>query len=268
MNSMTASVVEFAQAAGALAMQHWRSGLACEIKSGNLRDHVTAADRAVEAFLVGEIHRRFPTHGVFGEEGGLQGARSPDYLWVIDPIDGTTSFARGQRLFSVSIALKYHGETIAGAVNAPAIGELYAAERGAGAWMNGGDRLQVSAIENLSEALVATGFACLRANLPKNNLAVLGRVLPAVVDMRRTGTAAFDLCQVAAGRTDAYWEFALSDYDVAAGALMVTEAGGIVTDFNGAADYPHAGIVAATPGIHRAMRQLICPGGEDDAVTQ
>ena len=259
MNSMMESVVEFARSAGELTMRHWRSGLACEGKAGNAKDHVTAADRAVEAFLVAEIHKRFPSHGVLGEEGGLQGASSPEYLWVIDPIDGTTSFARGQRLFSVSIGLKYRGETIAGAVNAPAIGELYAAERGGGAWRNGTERLHVSAARNLGEAVVSTGFACLRANLPENNIPILGRVLPLVVDMRRTGTAAFDLCQVAAGHTDAYWEFALHDYDVAAGALIVTEAGGVVTDFNGNADYPKSGIVAAAPRIHPSLLKLIKP---------
>lgn len=259
MASMLDSVSEFARAAGDLAMRHWRSGLACEAKGGNAKDHVTAADREVEAFLVGEIHRRFPGHRVLGEEGGYQGAASSDYLWVIDPIDGTTSFARGQRLFSVSIGVRYRGEAVVGVVNAPAIGELYAAERGGGAWMNGTERLRVSSAQSLSEALVSTGFACLRANLPENNLAVLARVLPAVVDMRRTGSAAFDLCQVAAGRTDAFWEFALQEYDIAAGALIVAEAGGLVTDVAGGLRYPQAGIVAATPAIHPALLRLLAP---------
>lgn len=259
MASMVDSVSEFARAAGDLAMRHWRSGLACEAKGGNAKDHVTAADREVEAFLVGEIHRRFPGHRILGEEGGYQGAASSDYLWVIDPIDGTTSFARGQRLFSVSIGVCYRGEAIVGVVNAPAVGELYAAERGAGAWMNGTERLRVSAAQDLSEALVSTGFACLRANLAENNLAIFSRVLPRVVDVRRTGSAAFDLCQVAAGRTDAFWELALQDYDVAAGAVVVAEAGGLVTDFAGRSDFPRAGTVAATPAIHQALLKLLVP---------
>jgi myo-inositol-1(or 4)-monophosphatase len=207
------------------------------------KDLVTATDRQVEAFLVKQIQSRFPDHGIWGEETGRTLTRSA-YCWIIDPIDGTTSFFHGQPYYAVSIALKKSQEIISGAVYAPALGQLFQAGKKEGAWLND-HPLHVSATTTLTDAVMATGFACLRAGLEPNNLVHFNRIVPRLRDIRRCGSAAVDLCYVAAGKLDGFWELNLNVYDVAAGVLMVTEAGGVVTDFTGGPDFPEKGIVAA-----------------------
>ncbi|MDT8379629.1 MAG: inositol monophosphatase family protein [Desulfotignum sp.] len=215
------------------------------------KDLVTATDRQVEAFLVEQIHSRFPDHGVWGEETGRTSTGS-EYCWIIDPIDGTTSFFHGQPYYAVSIALKKGQEIISGAVYAPALGQLFQAGRKEGAWLND-HPLHVSATTTLTDAVMATGFACLRAGLEPNNLIHFNRIVPRLRDIRRCGSAAVDLCYVAAGKLDGFWELNLNVYDVAAGVLMVTEAGGVVTDFTGGPDFPEKGIVAA----NRVMADIL-----------
>jgi myo-inositol-1(or 4)-monophosphatase len=207
------------------------------------KDLVTATDRQVEAFLIEQIRSRFPDHGIWGEETGRTLTGS-EYCWIIDPIDGTTSFFHGQPYYAVSIALKKGQEIISGAVYAPALGQLFQAGKKEGAWLND-HPLHVSATTTLTDAVMATGFACLRAGLEPNNLIHFNRIVPRLRDIRRCGSAAVDLCYVAAGKLDGFWELNLNVYDVAAGVLMVTEAGGVVTDFTGGPDFPEKGIVAA-----------------------
>jgi myo-inositol-1(or 4)-monophosphatase len=207
------------------------------------KDLVTATDRQVEAFLIEQIRSRFPDHGIWGEETGRTLTGS-EYCWIIDPIDGTTSFFHGQPYYAVSIALKKGQELISGAVYAPALGQLFQAGKKEGAWLND-HPLHVSATTTLTDAVMATGFACLRAGLEPNNLVHFNRIVPRLRDIRRCGSAAVDLCYVAAGKLDGFWELNLNVYDVAAGVLMVTEAGGVVTDFTGGPDFPEKGIVAA-----------------------
>lgn len=209
------------------------------------KDLVTATDRQVEAFLIEQIRSRFPDHGIWGEETGRTLTGS-EYCWIIDPIDGTTSFFHGQPYYAVSIALKKGQEIISGAVYAPALGQLFQAGKKEGAWLND-HPLHVSATTTLTDAVMATGFACLRAGLEPNNLVHFNRIVPRLRDIRRCGSAAVDLCYVAAGKLDGFWEMNLNVYDVAAGVLMVTEAGGVVTDFTGGPDFPEKGIVAANP---------------------
>jgi myo-inositol-1(or 4)-monophosphatase len=214
-----------------------------DLEFKNRKDLVTATDRKVEAFIVSQIATRFPDHGVWGEETGRNQTQS-EFLWIIDPIDGTTSFFHGQPYYAVSIALEKAGETILGAVLAPALGQLFYAEKDRGAYLND-QPIRVSAAAMLADAVMATGFACLRAGHTKNNLTHFNRIVPQLRDIRRCGSAALDLCYVACGKLDGFWELNLNRYDVAAGVLLVTEAGGIVSDFAGGSQFPHQGIVAA-----------------------
>ncbi len=207
------------------------------------KDLVTATDKNVEAFITRQIQSRFPAHGILGEESGRSGTTG-EFLWIIDPIDGTTSFFHGQPYYAVSIALEKAGETILGGVFAPALGQLFYAQKDKGAFFN--DRpIRVSDTRAMENAVMATGFACLRAGLEHNNLVHFNRIVPRLRDIRRCGSAAIDLCYVACGKLDGFWEMNLNVYDVAAGILVVTEAGGTVSDFNGETHFPENGVIAA-----------------------
>jgi len=216
------------------------------------KDLVTATDKRVEAFIVDRIQARFPDHGIWGEETGKKNMDS-DYCWIVDPIDGTTSFFHGQPYYAVSIALKNKEEIIAGAVYAPALGQLFHARKNEGAWLNDCP-IRVSGTASLTDSVMATGFACLRSGMEPNNLVHFNRIVPLLRDIRRCGSAAVDLCYVAAGKVDGFWELNLNVYDVAAGVLMVTEAGGEVTDFTGGPGFPENGIVAANPVLADMLR--------------
>lgn len=233
--------------AGALCRQGQQTLAAADIERKGPKDLVTAVDRSVERYLVERIVERFPGHDIIGEEEGerLSGA---DWCWIIDPIDGTTSFCRGQAYYAVSIGLRRGGDLVAAGIYAPALDQLFLAERGSGAFLDG-KRIEVSACKRLDEAVLATGFACLRAGLSHNNLYYLNLILPHILDLRRCGSAALDLAYVAAGKVDGFWELNLNLYDIAAGVLLVREAGGVVTDFFGGADFPGRGIVAGNGRI-------------------
>jgi len=253
--------VELAHAAGAVLQQHSRQGFATEAK-GRRRELVTAADRAAEQVIVGGILQRFPEHGVLAEEGVLtaQGKITGDseWTWIVDPLDGTTNFVHGLPFYSVAIALAYRRVPVVGVVHAPVLGHTYAAATGHGATRNGAP-LHVSATGELADALLATGFAYNR-NEPgrDDNTARLQRVLPHCRDLRRFGSAELDLCLVGAGAFDAYWELYLAPYDVAAGAVVVQEAGGRVTDLAGGDDWLFGGQVLASNGkLHDVMLQQL-----------
>ncbi len=221
------------------------------------KDLVTATDRQVEAFIVRQIESQFPDHGILGEETGRSRTQS-DYLWIIDPIDGTTSFFHGQPYYAVSIALEKAGEIIMGAVSAPALGQQFYACKGEGAFLNG-QPIRVSDTVTLADAVMATGFACLRAGLENNNLVHFNRIVPQLRDIRRCGSAALDLCYVACGKLDGFWELNLNIYDVAAGMLLVTEAGGVISDFSGGTFFPEHGIVAASRAMAPILTDLLSP---------
>ncbi|OGH04496.1 MAG: inositol monophosphatase [Candidatus Lambdaproteobacteria bacterium RIFOXYD1_FULL_56_27] len=217
-------------AAGAVSLEFAHRIGDLKVREKSPRDLVTQADLAVEQYLIEALKDIEPNAGFYGEETGQ--TDDQNLRWVIDPIDGTHSFVRGQVFWSISVALERNGVLELGAVFAPRLHDLYLAARGEGASLNG-QKIEVSKISNLSEAMVSTGFACLRAGLEENNLPRFGRIAKATLGQRRFGSAALDLCLVAQGQVDLFWEQELNLYDVAAGALILAEAGGEVCDFKG-----------------------------------
>jgi myo-inositol-1(or 4)-monophosphatase len=216
--------------AGALAMTYFKDLKNLEVNKKSSRDLVTEADVAVEVFLKEAFAKEYPQYGFWGEESGKTENQSS--RWIVDPIDGTHSFSKGQYFWAISVALEIDQELVFGAVYGPALDDYYYAEKNKGAWKNG-QPIRVSSETDLASAMIATGFACLRSYLEDNNL---------------------DLCLVADGQVDAYWEQELNLYDVAAGALIALEAGATVTDFKG-----HGGIdpkqILATNG--KILEQML-----------
>jgi myo-inositol-1(or 4)-monophosphatase len=193
---------------------------------------VTEADVAVEEEIRSRIERRFPSHTFLGEESGGPVLPTASCRWIVDPIDGTTNFAHGLALFCTSIALEVDGRVDVGVVYDPMADELFTAERGQGARLNG-RRLSVTSVDTLIDALLVTGFPYTATHEREEQLAIFGRFLHEAQAVRRLGSAALDLCCVAAGRFDGFWEQNLQAWDVAAGALIVEEAGGRVSRFGG-----------------------------------
>ena len=225
-------IFPLAKGAGEIQLAYFRGDdLGIETKS-NAYDVVTRADKESEAYIVQAILGRYPGHGILGEEGGVMGTEGSDYRWVIDPLDGTTNYSQGLPVFTVSIALQHRGETVVGVVYAPYLDELYTATLGGGARagrMEGAQHpIRVSEKRVLGEAVLATGFPYDKVTNPDNNADNLARILPRTRGIRRYGSAAYDLCCVAAGFLDGYWELALHVWDVCAGELIVREAGGAV----------------------------------------
>jgi myo-inositol-1(or 4)-monophosphatase len=226
-----------ARAAGAKLREFYAQGVTTEYK-GDV-DIVTVADRAVEAYLQDALLTAFPSHGIYGEEGARDRLDS-EYRWYIDPPDGTTNFAHGFPHFCVSMGLEHRplgldpekdGPIVAGVIYDPMRDELFVAERGTGAFLNG-RAIHVSAVPELGEALVATGFPSRKRN-ENPNIHFYQEFTLRSHGVRRAGSAALDLAYVACGRIDAYWEFNLNPWDTAAGFLLVEEAGGMVTSFDG-----------------------------------
>ena len=216
--------------AGTIAMRNFKNLDNVAITKKSPRDLVTEADVEVEVYLKQALAKEYPQFGFWGEESG----QSDDQTnrWIVDPIDGTHSFTKGQYFWSISVALEIEGELVAGSVYAPALDDLYLAEKGKGASKNG-KAISVSSETSLADSMIATGFACLRSYLVENNLKRFCRIAEETTGQRRFGSAAMDLCLVADGQVDAFWEQELNLYDVAAGALIAKEAGGTVTDFKG-----------------------------------
>lgn len=250
-------IENLAAEAGKLAMERRKTLSLSGLHFKNAKDLVTDADREVEEFIRSAIAEKFPGHAVLGEEGGLEEHSGSEYLWIIDPIDGTTSYVHDSPMYSVSIGLRKNGIPYAGAVCAPRLNELYSAQAGKGSFLNG-ERIHVSGRDQLVHCVAETGFACLRAGRKKNNLPHFCRIAPLVRDIRRLGSAAIDLAFVAAGRSDFFWEMELQPYDIAAGEIILLEAGGRVTDFEGGTDYPvKKGIVASNGIVHDRILELL-----------
>lgn len=221
-------------------------------------DLVTEIDRRSEAALIAEITRKFPSHHILAEEsGGTVGGR---HQWYIDPLDGTVNYAHGLPFFSVSIAYACDGRIQLAAVYDPLRDELFTAEQGAGASVNGRP-LRVSAVRDLQRCLLATGFAYDTWTAAKDNFALFTHFGKKTQGVRRLGSAALDLCSIAAGRLDGYWELSLKPWDLAAGALIAVEAGAQVTQVDGGLDLfsPPYSILAAPPAIHAQMLAEIQP---------
>jgi myo-inositol-1(or 4)-monophosphatase len=196
------------------------------------KDLVTEVDLASEQLLLDAIRARYPGHGILAEETQAGAKLDSEWLWMVDPLDGTTNYAHGFPVCAVSIGVQFRGRVVAGVVYDPLRNEMFHAVAGGGAWL-GDEPLQVSTVDRFSRGLVATGFGYDRATNPDNNLGEFNRVLMKAQVVRRAGSAALDLAYVAAGRLDAYWEFRLYPWDWAAGSLLVTEAGGRISDVHG-----------------------------------
>lgn len=221
--------VNWAREVGKIHLSYFRgSNLGIETKS-NIYDVVTCADKQGEAYLLEQIQQIFPGHGVLGEESGAHSGDG-DYLWVLDPLDGTNNFSQGLPVFTVSIGLEYKGERVLGVVYAPYFDEMYTAVKDGGAWLNG-RQIHVSAKSELEESVLGTGFPYDKDVNPDNNAGNLVSILPHLRGIRRMGSAAYDLACVAAGFLDGYWELSLHPWDICAGALLVEEAGGIIRPF-------------------------------------
>jgi len=251
MSSYLATAMEIAREAGTLLLQMARRPMAISYK--HPADLVTEADRRSERLIIERLHRHFPEHDVVSEEGGGQRGNA-EYCWYVDPLDGTTNYAHGFPVFSVAMGLTCKGEVIAGVVYDPSRGELFMAERGAGAYLNY-EPIRVSKTPNLAASLLGTGFPPY-ADDHALNIEFYYRLTRISHGIRRAGSAALDLCSVAAGRFDGFWELKLNPWDKAAGSLIVTEAGGRVThvagdEFNLLGD----DILASNGLIHEEMRK-------------
>jgi len=220
-------------------------------------DLVTETDRQSEAYIIGEIRRKFPNHTIVAEESGASPG-DPEHVWYIDPLDGTVNFAHGLPIFAVSIAYAQHGRTRLGVVYDPIHEECYTGERGKGAWLNG-ESVRISDASELGSSLLVTGFPYdIRTNR-RNNLDLYVEFSLCSRGVRRLGSAALDLCYLAAGRLDGFWEITIQQYDVAAGGLIAEEAGAFVTALDGVSDYlvQPPSILASTPAVHPQMVEVI-----------
>lgn len=248
-------IKNLARQAGKICLEGQKNLTANDLEFKSAKDIVTETDKKVEAFLVKAILEHYPDHGVLGEEYGTVQAKS-QFRWIIDPIDGTTSFVHRLPFYSISIALEEAGELVLGVVYAPATDQLFYAEKGNGAFMND-TPIHVSDTQTLDSAVMATGFACLRAGLETNNLPIFNKIVPKLRDVRRFGSAALDLCFTALGSLDGFWEMQLNIYDIAAGTVILKEAGGVVTDFTGGGQFPEKGVAATNRRLHNELIRIL-----------
>ena len=228
MASYLETAIEIAREAGALINNFAERRIPFQLK-GEF-DLVTEADKATEELIVSRLQSHFPTHSIIGEEGGERKSTS-EYCWYVDPVDGTTNFAHGFPVYNTTLALARNGELIAGVILDPTRNEVFAAEKGGGAYING-HRIKVSKAARVEDSLVATGFPSLRRH-HNVNIHFYYQLALQSHGVRRAGAAAIDLAYVACGRLDAFWEFGLKPWDMAAGILLIEEAGGRTTNAKG-----------------------------------
>lgn len=257
MQPMLNIAVRAARAAGDVIMRRLDrlDTIAVETKQRN--DFVSEVDREAEARIIRILRRAYPDHGILAEESGE--SEGDGHVWIIDPLDGTTNFLHGFPHFAVSIALAHGGRLEQAVIYDPVRQELFAASRGAGATLND-HRIRVAGRRGLEGALLGTGFPFRDDQPGEVYLDLLREFMRRTAGIRRPGSAALDLAYLAAGRIDGFWELGLSRWDIAAGALLVREAGGIVGDLRGGDDYLASGdVVAANPKLYHAMMQVIAP---------
>jgi len=222
-------------------------------------DFVTEVDRAAEDAIIAVLRETYPGHAILAEESGASGEGGAEYQWIIDPLDGTTNFIHGFPQYAVSIALSHRGALSQAVVYDPGRNELFTASRGGGAFLND-KRIRVSKQARLEAALIGTGFPYRMFDHADAYLAIFRELTQKTAGLRRPGAASLDLAYVAAGRLDGFWEFGLSPWDMAAGALLIAEAGGLVADLAGEAAYLATGnIVAGTPKVFAQLLQVIAP---------
>jgi myo-inositol-1(or 4)-monophosphatase len=220
-------------------------------------DFVTEVDRAAEAAIIDVLHDAYPSHSILAEESGASGDEKSEYQWIIDPLDGTTNFIHGFPQYAVSIGLTHKGVLAHGVVYDPGRNELFVASKGSGAYLND-KRIRVSKHDKLDAALIGTGFPYRMFEHVDAYMAIFRELTQKTAGLRRPGAASLDLAYVAAGRLDGFWEFGLSPWDMAAGALLIAEAGGLVGDLAGESDYLNTGnIIAGTPKVFSQLLQTI-----------
>ncbi len=247
---------EAALAAGAVLQDDWGNLSQVEEK-GRSGDLVTNADRASEAVILEIIQRHFPTHSILAEESGSRGEQTADYLWAIDPLDGTTNYAHQYPVYAVSIALLIAGIPQVGVIYNPAREELFRAAQGLGATCNR-HPIQVSRTQDLADSLLVTGFAYDRRETSDNNYPEFCHLTHLTQGVRRSGSAALDLADVASGRVDGYWERGLSPWDMAAGMVLVEEAGGKTSAYDqSTVSLAKGRILASNPSLHPALSQAL-----------
>jgi myo-inositol-1(or 4)-monophosphatase len=235
-----------------------RLGGSLEITRKGEVDLVTEVDLALERMITDAIHDEFPGHSVLGEEGWKEEeARRAEYVWCVDPLDGTTNYVHGYPMFCVSVALAHRGDVLLGAVYDPLHDEFFYAEKGGGAALNGG-RIAVSSTARLISSLLSTGFPYQRASLRDNNVALFNALIAKIQGVRRSGSVALDLAYVAGGRLDGHWELHVKPWDTAAGGLLVKEAGGRITSIAGEPWSPfEPNIVASNGSIHGELLAVL-----------
>ncbi len=220
-----------------------------DIDTKQASDFVTRIDRESEQIILSTIKDKFPDHYFLTEES-IKEADTGEYRWIIDPLDGTTNYIHEYPVFSISIALEFKGEIVLGVIYDPVRNEIFTSEKGKGAYLNG-KLLKLSEVKELSGSLVTTGFPFRKKELIDSYLKLFKNIFHMVSDIRRAGSAALDFAYLASGRCDCFFEIGLSPWDIAAGSILVKEAGGIVTDFGGGSDYLLTGnVISATPAIH------------------
>ncbi|UPQ81777.1 MULTISPECIES: inositol-phosphate phosphatase [Pseudomonas] len=263
MQPMLNIALRAARSAGEMIVRSTERLDVISVSEKDARDYVSEIDRTAEQLIVTALRKAYPNHSILGEEGGLlEGSgEGKDYLWVIDPLDGTTNFLRGVPHYAVSVACKYRGRLEHAVVLDPVRQEEFTASRGRGAALNG-RRLRVSARKSLEGALLGTGFPFRDGQMDNMDsyLNMFRSLVGQTAGLRRAGAASLDLAYVAAGRYDAFWEFGLSEWDMAAGALLIQEAGGLVSDFSGSHDFLQKGqIVAGNTKCFKAVLTAIQP---------
>jgi myo-inositol-1(or 4)-monophosphatase len=249
--------VKAARRAGAIINRAALDRSTLQVRAKRANDFVTQVDRAAEAAIIEIIHKAHPDHAILAEESGALPSRSGEYCWVIDPLDGTTNFIHGVPQYCVSIAVRHRGVSAHGVVYDPSKNELFTASKGRGAFLDD-RRIRVSTCTRLKDALVATGFPFKEMEHLDAYIRQMKTVMQNSSGLRRVGAAALDLAYVAAGRFDAFWERGLSAWDMAAGALMIQEAGGLVGDLAGDSGYLEKGeIAAATPKVYPELLKAL-----------
>lgn len=251
-SQLLSDCVGWAKEAGRIQLEYFRNRELGIRAKFNDSDVVTEADKASEDIIISEIRKKYPEHSILSEESGSDKNLS-DYRWVIDPLDGTTNFSNGLPNFCVSIGIQYKGETVAGVVFAPYLGELFSAVKGQGAFLNG-KRIRTGTKTELGKAVAATGFPVDKDRTPDHNIDNVARVTPHVRGMRRLGAAALDICYVAAGYLDAYWEMNLHEWDVCAALLIASEAGAEHEHFR---DDRNISVLTASPGIMPLLAPML-----------
>ncbi len=251
--------IRAARAAGNVITRNMDRVDTLQIDKKGRNDFASEVDTAAEAEVISVLKKAYPDHSILGEESGLIGDTNAEYQWIVDPLDGTTNFLHGYPYFSVSIALKHKNRIDQAVVYNPVSQELFTASRGDGAWLNN-KRIRVSKTNNIKDALIGTGFAYRDGQDLDFYQRTMRHYTEQSGGIRRAGSAALDLAAIAAGRLDGAWFIGLSAWDVAAGGLIVREAGGLLNDFAGGDNWMDGGeFIAGTPKVHHAMLQVMKP---------